>query len=293
MRVAWFDAEDWHKEYIDSGHEIDFFSESASLSDLDSSYDAITVFVDSEVTGEMIEKVQPDRVVCRSSGYDNVDLEAAEENNVKVFNVPDYGSETVAEYTMALLLNAARRLEEDIGKNPNTDSGIQGFELKGKPLGVIGAGRIGREVIKRAKAFDMKVIAYDPFPDEEAAREIGYTYESLDKVLSTADFISVNCPLNDSTKHLLSEREFEQMDDVVLVNTGRGAVIDSDALADALRNGSVRDAALDVVEEGAFKELSSFENVIFTPHNAYNTREAEEMIVDRSLKNLEKESGDL
>ncbi len=287
MKVAWFDAESWHEEYIDSEQDIVFFSGSASISDLGSSYQAITVFVDSEVPEEMIEKTDLEMIVCRSSGYDNVDLEAADNHDVKVFNVPDYGSDTVAEYSFALLLNIAKRIDEDLGKNPNLNSGVQGFELKNKTLGVIGAGKIGKEVIRRAKAFQMEVLAYDPYKDEEAAEKLGYSYRELEQVMSNSDIVSINCPLNPSTEHLVSEEELELAEDILLVNTARGPVIDSEALFQALNDGSVKYAALDVVEESWFDRLSKLENVYFTPHNAYNTREAEERIVSSTVDILE------
>ena len=286
MKVAWFDTEEWHEEYIDSDHEIHFFSNSLNPEDLDDSYGAISVFVDSEVGRPVIEEVRPEKILCRSSGFDNVDLDAAEEFRATVYNVPDYGSETVAEYTFALLLHIAKRLDEDLGKNPNEQEGVQGFELKDKVLGVVGAGKIGREVIRRAKTFDMEVIAYDPFHDEKAAEKLGYAYGDLEEVLSESDFVSIHCPLNETTKHLLSEEELNHMNESLLVNTARGAVIDSEALLNALRDGSVSYAALDVVEDGWYEELSELDNVYFTPHNAYNTREAEERMVDRTIQNL-------
>jgi D-lactate dehydrogenase len=294
MKVAWFDAEDWHEDYIDSSHEIHFFQKSLDTGELDGSYDAISVFVDSEVDGEVIRKVRPDKILCRSSGFDNVDMEAADEYGATVYNVPDYGSETVAEYAFALILSRAKRLTEDLGKNPNRDEGVKGSELKGKKLGVIGAGKIGREVIRRAKSFEMKVLAYDPFEDEKAAEKLGYSYGKLEEVLKTSDIVTVHCPLNESTEHLISGDEVSCMEDTLLVNTARGAVIDSRALYEGLQNGSVSYAALDVVEDGWYEKLSDLENTYITPHNAYNTREAEERMVDRTLMNLngQKESID-
>ena len=287
MKVAWLEAEQWHKDYIETEHEIEFFSETVQeASNLDS-FDAISVFVDSEVSREVIENVRLEKILCRSAGYDNVDTEAAEELGVEIYNTPDYGSETVAEYTIALMLNTAKRLDKDLGKDPNNDQGLQGFELKNKTLGIVGAGRIGREVIKRAKAFGMEVLAYDPYPVPEAAEEIGYEYVELEEVLSEADFVSVNCPLVKSTKHLLSFDEFGLMNEVTFVNAARGPVVNSEALLEALKNGGVIYAALDVVEDGWYQQLARMENVYFTPHNAYNTNEAKKRIVDITIENLD------
>ena len=247
MKVAWFETREWHREYIDSRHEIDFYEGLLQEHELER-YDAVSVFVNSEVDRGFIESIRPEKILCRSSGYDNVDMAAAEELGVEVYNVPEYGSETVAEYTLSLLLNMSKKLCSDIGKKPGED-GHEGFELKNKTLGVIGAGRIGREVIKRAKAFDMEVLAYDPYPDEKAAEELGYSYFDLEDLLSASDFVSINCPLTDATQHLLSEEQFRLMEGVKLVNTARGEVVDSESLYQALQDGSVAYVALDVVED--------------------------------------------
>jgi len=195
----------------------------------------------------------------------------------------------VAEYTIALLLTVSKRIPEDLGKD-NAEEGSQGLELNGKTLGVIGAGKIGREVIKRANGFNMDVIAYDPYANEESARRLNYSYVPLERVLTQSDFISVNCPLTDSTRHLLSESQFELMDEAVIVNTARGAVIDSEALLLAAQNDSVKYAALDVVEQGKQKLLSEQNNIYITPHNAYNTKAARKRLVDQAVENLNKDS---
>lgn len=212
-------------------------------------------------------------------------MAAAEDLDVEVYNVPDYGSETVAEYTLALLLSMSKKLCEDIGKKPD-EQGREGFELKDKSLGVIGAGRIGKEVIRRSKGFEMEVVTYDPYPDEQAAQKLDYSYVKLEELLTSSDFVSINCPLTDETQHLLSKEQFQLMEGVKLVNTARGEIIDSEALYQALRDGNVAYAALDVVEDDWADKLSELENVYMTPHNAYNTREAKQRIVDTTLDNL-------
>ena len=289
MKVAWFDAEEWHEEEVDSNHEIDFFTSSLSLDKIDDSYDALVVCPASEVTEEVLREIMPEKVVCRSSGYDHVDIEAAESLGMRVQNTPGYGKHSVAEYNMSLILAASRNICGDSGLNPNNDEGSQGLELRGKTLGVIGAGRIGRELLKRAKAFDMELLAYDPYEDEEAADEIGYRYVELEKLLERSDIISVNCPLTGSTRDLISDQEFEVMDEAVFVNVARGDIVDTSALKEALEKGKVIKAALDVVEDEKFDLLSDRDDVLITPHNAYNTREAVVRRLEIALDNLDSE----
>ncbi|MFB6158472.1 MAG: 2-hydroxyacid dehydrogenase [Candidatus Nanohalobium sp.] len=288
MKVAWFDSESWHQD-VDSDHRIDFFNSPADISVLDSSYDAISICSESEVSRELMEQVEPRKILCRTSGYENVDIEAANEMGTRVQNAPGYGKESVAEYNMALILDAAKKITWDSGLEPDEDSGSRGLELKGRTLGVVGAGRIGRELLKRAAAFGMDLIAFDPYRDEEAAEEIGYEYVELEELLEASDIVSINCPLTESTRKLISGKEFDLMDGVVFVNVARGGVVDTSALRDALESGSVSTAALDVVEEGKFDLLNDRKDVVFTPHNAYNTEEAVRRRVEMTLDNLESE----
>lgn len=289
MKVAWFDAEKWHEEEVDSNHEIDFFISSLSIDKINDSYDALVVCPASEVTEEVMRKIMPEKVVCRSSGYDHVDIEAAESLGIRVQNTPGYGKHSVAEYNMSLILAASRNICGDSGLNPNKDEGSQGLELRGKTLGVIGAGRIGRELLKRAKAFDMELLAYDPYEDQEAADKIGYRYVELEKLLERSDIISVNCPLTESTRELISDQEFEVMNEAVFVNVARGDIVDTSALKEALEEGNVIKAALDVVEDEKFDLLSNRDDVLTTPHNAYNTREAVVRRLEIALDNLDSE----
>lgn len=289
MKVAWFDAEEWHEGEIDSEHQIEFFENPLDLSLLDSSFDAISVRSRSRVSSDVLEKVRPQKVLCRSSGHDNVDLAAANELGVAVQNTPGYGTESVAEYNLALILDAAKQIDQDSGLNPNNGQGSTGLELKDSILGVVGAGRIGRELLKRAKALGMELIAYDPYEDSEAAEEIGYEYVEFEELLRKSDVVSVNCPLTESTRNLISGKEFELMDQVVFVNIARGEIVDTSALVEALETDSVNTAALDVVEEGKFGQVADREDVLVTPHNAYNTEKAKRRRIEITLNNLDNE----
>lgn len=318
MRVAWFDTEEWERDYLEEkgfDFEVDFFEQSLTPETKEKAegYDAVTVFVSSQVTEEVIESLDADIIACRSTGFDHVDLDAASENNIKVCNVPEYGGTTVAEHCFGLILSLSRKIYYGIRKVDNGDfshEGLRGFDLKSKKFGVIGTGTIGQNVIRIANGFDMETIAHDPYPDHEAAEELGYEYVELDKLLKESDIISLNCPLTDSTHHLLSEEEFDKMDETIVVNTARGALIDTSALINALENNNVEAAGLDVLEEECYLEddievlgdlpdecdpeiiledhlLMERDDVLVTPHNAFNSIEALHRIEDTTIQNLE------
>jgi D-lactate dehydrogenase len=318
MQVAWFDAEDWERNYLeekDLSFEIDFFKQSLTPENKEKAegYDAVTVFVSSRITEEVIESLDADIITCRSTGFDHVNLEAASENNIKVCNVPEYGGTTVAEHCFGLILSLSRKIYYGIKKVENGDFSheeLRGFDLKGKKIGVIGTGAIGQNVIRIANGFDMDVVANDPYPDKEAADKLGYEYVDLDELLKKSDIISLNCPLTDSTRHLLSEDEFKKMEGAIIINTARGEIIDTAALIDALENGNVEAAGLDVLEEECYLEedieflgdlpdecdleiiledhmLMERDDVLVTPHNAFNSIEALHRIEDITIHNLE------
>lgn len=318
MDVAWFDTEKWERDYLEeTGHDFDitFFEQSLTLENKEKAegYDAVAVFVSSQLNEEVINSLDVDIIACRSTGFDHVDLETASENNITVCNVPEYGGTTVAEHCFGLILSLSRKIYYGIRKVDNGDfshEGLRGFDLKGKKLGVIGTGTIGQNVIRIANGFDMEVVAYDPYPDNEAAEELGYKYVDLDELVRDSDIISTNCPLTESTHHLLSEDQFEKMDGTIIINTARGEIIETQALINALENGNVEAAGLDVLEEECYLEddievlgdlpdncdpetiledhlLMERDDVLVTPHNAFNSIEALHRIEDTTLRNLE------
>lgn len=317
MKVAWFDTEDWEQEYLEDktdDMEIEFFQESLTPETAQKAegFDAVAVFVESQVNEEVLEQLEADYVACRSTGFDHVDLEEADNQGVTVFNVPEYGGTTVAEHTFGLILALSRKIYSAIRKVDEGEfdhEGLRGFDLKGKTLGVVGTGGIGQNVIRIANGFDMDVIASDPYPNREAAQELGFMYVSMEDLTEKADIITLHCPLTDGTRHLLSEEEFGRMDETVIVNTSRGEVIDTEALIRALEDGSVSEAGLDVLEEECYIEddvkylsdlkekcdpqiiledhmLMNRDDVLITPHNAFNSQEALYRIEDTTLKNL-------
>lgn len=319
-KVVWFGVEEWEKEYVkNQGSHLDikFIEESLTEETVGEAedFEAVSVFVSSKVNKEVIEKLDVDLIGCRSTGYDHVDIEAASDHDIKVCNVPKYGAVTVAEHTFGLLLALSRKIYSAIRKvqadKEFDHSGLRGFDLEGKKLGVIGTGSIGKEFIKRAKAFDMDVVASDPYPDHEAAEELGFMYVSTEDLIKHSDIISLNCPLTESTRHLLSEEQFDMMKDTVILNTARGELINTEDLINALEQGNVKAAGLDVLEDECYIEedievedlgdkcdlktiledhlLIDRDDVLVTPHNAFNSVEAKQRIVDTTLENIEKE----
>jgi D-lactate dehydrogenase len=315
-RVAWFDAENWERDYLEGTDiDIEFFEESLNVEkarELDQSFDAVAVFVSSEVSEEVLDELDVEVVACRSTGFDHVDLEKAENEGIKVCNVPEYGDTTVAEHTFGLILSLSRRIHEaveKVGSGQFNHRGLKGFDLEGKTLGVVGTGSIGQEVIKIAKGFNMEIIASDPYPDKEIEAEMPFMYVSQEDLLKKSDIITLHCPLTKDNRHMLSGEEFNQMNETVLINTARGELIDTEALINALENGNVSRAGLDVLEDeciieediemlGKIEErcdpkkiledhiLMEREDVIITPHNAFNSREALQRIADTTLENL-------
>ncbi|MFB6144257.1 MAG: NAD(P)-dependent oxidoreductase [Candidatus Nanohaloarchaea archaeon] len=317
MKVAWFDTEDWEKEYLsgkDLGFEVDFFEEPLTEENVEKAegYHAISVFVSSRVNEEVVEQLECDLVACRSTGFDHVATEKAANKGIKVCNVPDYGGTTVAEHTFGLILALSRKIYDAIEKVDEGEfdhEGLRGFDLKGKMLGVVGTGEIGKNVIRIANGLDMHVIAHDPRPDREAEHELGFMYVTLEDLLEQADIVTLHCPLVDETRHMLSDEEFDLMDDSLLINTARGEIVDTEALIEALDDGSVKAAGLDVLEEECYMEddiqylqdleekcdpkviledhiLMERDDVLVTPHNAFNSREALERIEDTTIDNI-------
>lgn len=241
-------------------------------------YDGIIVRSATKVTKDVIEAGKNLKVIGRAGvGLDNVDRAAAKENNIKVVNTPAATSISVAELALGMMFSAARRIPQ---ATVSTRAGkwekkkFKGFELFGKTLGIIGVGRIGTELAKRAAAMGMKVLAYDPYIKTHEQAQI----TDFDTLLKESDYISLHIPRTDETSHILNKAAFDKMKDgVVIINCARGGVVDEDALFDAVKAGKVRIAAMDVYESEPAKEhkLFSLEEVIVTPHIGAQTAEGQ------------------
>ncbi|MEA3398910.1 MAG: NAD(P)-dependent oxidoreductase [Patescibacteria group bacterium] len=273
------------------------------------------VFVFSQISKEVIDKLPNLKsIATMSTGYDHIDADYARQKNIFVSNVPFYGQNTVAEHAFGLLIALNRNLIEAVRRTREgkfSYEGLQGRDISGKTLGVFGTGRIGQYMIKFAKAFNMKVIAFDVFKNIKLAKDLGFTYASKNQVLKKSDFISLHLPLLPSTKHYISKDEFKLMKkESMLINTSRGGLIDTDALIQALNKKQIAGVALDVLEletdfkreaqiissDGCSKErlkvlvenedLIHRDNVIITPHLAFYTEEATQRILKTTYQNI-------
>ncbi|RLE51975.1 MAG: 3-phosphoglycerate dehydrogenase [Candidatus Methanomethylicota archaeon] len=249
-------------------------------------YEVLIVRSRTKVTREIIDAAEKLKVIGRAGvGLDNIDLKAAEERGIKVFSSPEAPSTAVAELVFGLLLALYRKIvfcDKSMKEGKWVKRQALGFELKGKTLGIIGLGRIGREVASRAKAFGMRIIYYDVYrPSPEVERALEAEFKSFREVLSEADIITIHVPLTPKTRHMIGREELALMKpNAVIVNTSRGAVIDTKALLEALKGGKLLGACLDVFEheppsEPWELELVKLPNVVATPHIGAMTVEAQ------------------
>jgi len=320
MKVAFFEVKDWEREYLTNQlNDVDvaFFSEklSAENADMVKECEIISVFVDSQITKEVIEKLRIyEMIATRSTGFDQIDMQACKERNITVCNVPSYGENTVAEHTFALILALSRKIYQSVDQVKEegfTISGLIGFDLKGKTIGIVGMGHIGQHVARIAKGFEMNVVAYDTKQDKKLAKKIGFTYVSLEDLLKSSDIITLHLPYNEKTHHLVSASNINLIKKgAYIINTSRGGIIETAALIEALGKGIIAGAGLDVLEEECFiKEeahllskdfsetcdiktmlqnhiLMDRKDVIITPHNAFNSKEALERILETTVTNI-------
>lgn len=249
MKVAIFEAGQWEHtaclrlrpehELICSGAPLDAGTAAAAVD-----ADVLSTFVHSRIDADVLQRFPRLKLVAtRSACYDHTDLDYCAEHAITVSNVPDYGDSTVAEHLFALLLGLARHLvdaTEHTRRGDFSESGLRGFELHGRTLGVIGTGRIGRRVIEIAHGFGMTVVATDPYPDHAAAERLGFRCASLDETLAAADVLTLHTPATAATVHLISHREFGMLKPgAVLINTARGPIVDVAALVRALTVGTL------------------------------------------------------
>ena len=272
-------------EILQQAHEVDV-RHNLSLDELIAiipQYDALVVRSETKATRAVIEAATNLKVIGRAGvGVDNIDIQAATEKGIMVINAPDGNTIAAAEHTMAMMLALARNVPQayrSMKEGKWERSKFMGVEMRGKTLGVIGLGRIGTGVAKRALSFDMRVIGYDPFISEETAQDLGIELTELNQIYAKADFITLHMPLTAETKHLLNEEAFSKMKKGIrIVQCARGGLIDEWALAKAIEAGIVAGAALDVFEKepcAADNPLLKLGNVILTPHLGASTEEAQ------------------
>ena len=321
MKVVIFETEQWEHRAcatLSSEHRIACVREALNEETAAAHGDAevVSPFVTSRLNAEVLARLPKLKLIAtRSTGYDHIDLDYCRAHGVTVSNVPDYGDVTVAEHVFALLLAISRHLVDAVERTRRgnfSQSGLRGFDLHGKTLGVLGTGRIGRRAIEIAKGFGMNVLAYDLHPDADNARGLGFRYAEFEAVLASADVLTLHLPATSQTVGLVSDREFALMKPgAVLINTASGNIVDVPSLVRAIASGRLRAAGLDVLpQEPLIREeaqifrgpaspesydlealvanhvLLRFPNVIVTPHNAYNTDDAVQRIIETTLENV-------
>jgi glyoxylate reductase len=278
----------WDQELPPSPDELD-----ALLEECDG---AITLLTD-RIDGSVLARHPGLRVISNFAvGYDNIDVPAASERGVLVCNTPDVLTNATADHTWALLLAAARRIPESMtyvrdGKWKTWGPLLLlGREVSGATIGIVGLGRIGKEVAKRAQGFEMRVLAFDPYEDAAFAREHEVTYVPLEQLLAESDFVTLHVALTADTRHLIAAAELGRMKPTaILVNASRGPVVDTDALIDALRNGSILGAALDVTDPEPLPPdhpLVNMTNCIVVPHTASATVQTRDRMAELAARNL-------
>ena len=311
IKVAFFDTKAYDKpsfEHYGQLHDMQFrFLETKLNEDtveLARGCDAVCVFVNDTVNAKVIDQLHGmgvKLIALRSAGYNNVDIHSAY-GKVHVVHVPAYSPYAVAEHAMALLLTSIRRIHKAYIRTRDFNfslNGLTGFDLHGKTVGVIGTGKIGRIFIDICRGFGMNVIAYDLFP----AKDSGIKYVSLEELFRSSDIISLHCPLTDETRHMINADAIETMKKgIVIINTSRGGLIDTEALLEGIKARKVGAACLDVYEEEAdiffedrsghilndklLARLISMPNVIVTSHQAFLTEEALNNIAETTVNNI-------
>lgn len=252
--------------------------------------DGIIIGID-ELSAEIIEEANELKVISKYGiGLDNIDIDTATNKKIVVTNTPTANVDAVADLTFGLILSLARRIPE---ANKKTKSGkwekIIGKSVWKKTIGIIGLGKIGKQVVKRAQGFEMNILAFDIVKDKKFAQKYGIKYVNLEKLLQKSDYISIHVPLNDATRNMISYEELGKIKkDAFLINTSRGGIVDEEALYDALRNSKLRGAALDVYNNEPLREspLKELDNVIMTPHIGAYTEEAVENMSIQAAQNL-------
>lgn len=318
--IAFFEVAPHDEEAIGTatfpGHDVTIHRVplAPSTASLAPEAEVVSIFIYSTVNAAVLAQLPHLRmVVTRSTGYNHIDLAECRKRGITVTNVPSYGQNTVAEHAFALILALARRLQTAIDKTRRLDfslTGLEGFDLQGKTLGIVGAGRIGRHAIRIGQGFGMEAIAYDPHENPVLAQREGFRYVPLEVLMRQSDVVSLHLPLVTQTFHLIGKEQLRLMKPTaLLINTARGGIVDSEALCEALHKGWIAGAGLDVLEgEELIKDeavllhgdlspaqirqlvfshaLLRHENVIVTPHSAFFTREGLHRLVSTSVENI-------
>ena len=333
IKIGLFEITAKNKPYFKKAlkdYKITFFKEKIDKTCLpkENDFEVISPFICSKISKEVISHFPKLKLIAtRSTGIDHIDIKECQKKKIKVANVPVYGDNTVAEHTFALILTLSRKIFKSFDQIKETGSfslkEMQGIDLKDKILGVVGTGNIGRYVINIAKGFQMKVLAFDIYPDKNLTKKLDFQYtKNLEELLKKSDIITLHLPFNKKTHHLINKKNIYKIKKGgLLINTARGGIIETEALLKALKDKHLAGAGLDVLEgEKTIKDeleifttdkyeaydlvegyqtkekdlkvliqnriLVDMENVVITPHNAFNSKEALQRIQETTVKNI-------
>ena len=314
-KVAFFSTQPYDKVFFnkhnkDFGFELDFFETQLNPQTviLIENAPIVCVFVNDIVNEAVIKQLAEKNVkiiALRCAGFNNVDLEAAKNHNLKVCRVPAYSPQAVAEHAMAMILTLNRKTHKAYNRVREQNfslNGLLGFDLFGKTIGIIGTGNIGKAFAKIAVGFGCTVLAYDILINPEMKKD-GVEFVSLETIFETSDIISLHCPLNEQTKHIINEKSIDSMKDhVMIINTSRGGLIETACVIEGLKKGKIgylgidvyeqeeklffRDLSADIIQDDAIQRLMSFPNVLVTAHQAFFTNEALTQIAQITFNNI-------
>lgn len=315
MKIAVYSTKQYDRKYLEQvnatpDHELEFFDFllTEKTAKTASGCEAVCIFVNDDGRRSVLEELAGlgvRFVALRCAGFNNVDLDAAKELGIKVVRVPAYSPEAVAEHAVGMMMTLNRRIHRAYQRTRDANfslEGLIGFNMHGRTAGVIGTGKIGIATLRILKGFGMRLLASDPYPNPQVL-ELGAEYVDLQTLFRESDVISLHCPLTAENNHLLNMSAFQQMKNgVMIINTSRGGLIDSQAAIDALKMQKIgslgmdvyenerdlffEDKSNDVIQDDVFRRLSACHNVLFTGHQAFLTAEALTSIAQTTLENL-------
>lgn len=316
-KIVFFGSKSYDQESFEGvneqfGFELKFFKAHPTLDNISLTQGALAVcvFVNDPVGGDIVRAMAANGVkviALRCAGFNNVDLTAAKEVGIRVVRVPAYSPHAIAEFALALMLAADRHIPRAVTRTRDANfslQGLLGFDLYGKTIGIVGTGKIAKVLIRMLSGFGMTILGTDPYPDEEFARQNDLTYVTKEELFAKSDIISLHCPLTPETSHMINAESIALMKPgVMIVNTGRGQLINTDDLIEGLKSKKIGSAALDVyeeegnyfyedisnsiIEDDRLARLLSFNNVLVTSHQAFFTREALHNIATTTLQNVQ------
>lgn len=318
MNIVFFEVQAWEKEILKATFpeailvedKLDVLSASAYKSAVIAS-----TFINSSAQKQVIDLLPNLKFIStRSTGYDHIDVEYCKTKNIVVSNVPEYGSNTVAEHTIALLLSLTRKIYQSVNQSKNLNfqhDSLRGVDLCGKTIGIIGLGKIGINVLRITQGLGMKALVVNHSHDAELQKQFNFQYVELDQLISASDVVTIHLPLNDDTHHIINKENIVKFKKgSFLINTARGGLIDTEAIMLALEKGILAGVGLDVLEAEKelneevailttqFKQSADLKNLVFnhilinhphvliTPHNAFNSQEALERITQTTIENI-------